>query len=284
MIRLRDKMTAWSRVRYLLWRAGIPRDEVFVRLRSGERILLQKSERFLLGTAYEVFISKIYEPPHETAVAKIRRIVDVGANVGLTLAYWAIRYPDAEIEAFEPHPGHVAALRRVIAANHIDGRVKLHPHAAAPRGYRCHLTDAGTASMTIPDDPSPTSLNGRPIPITAIDFFETIGPDKIDLLKLDCEGAEVELLMDECFARLNADRLVMEWHETAAHPNAERELIRRLCGLGWQVEKMSETDVRGVAGLEGMSRIGLLWAFRSKPREVKVTEGDASALPAPSAR
>src|SRR6516165_5292425 len=45
------------------------------------------------------------------------RIVDLGANVGYSCLWWANLCPNAEIEAFEPHPIHAELLRWHIRKN-----------------------------------------------------------------------------------------------------------------------------------------------------------------------
>jgi hypothetical protein len=83
----------------------------------------------------------------------------------------------------------------------------------------------------------------------------------IDLLKIDCEGAEYEILMDPRFAGLDADNLVLEWHATDLHPQADRDITARLRELKWTVEPVSSDTVRDYNGF-GSVRAGMLWCSR----------------------
>jgi hypothetical protein len=101
------------------------------------------------------------------------------------------------------------------------------------------------------------------IPIQVVDFFQAIGTQKIDLLKLDCEGSEYSILMDSRFEKLKIGTLFVEWHATPEHSNADREIAARLRGLGRSLE----------FGIDGESpygiRNGIIWAYD----ESSATEG-----------
>jgi len=110
--RLRDLMTAASRARYLAWRAfGFP-ERIVVALISGERLLIRRPPAGDLSVAHELFVQDVYRHDAMPNGRRVSRIVDVGSNVGYTLVYFGLRYPDAELMAFEPHPAHVEALSR----------------------------------------------------------------------------------------------------------------------------------------------------------------------------
>jgi FkbM family methyltransferase len=257
--RLRDKLTLPSRLRYLIWRTGALGKEVTVKLASGERLILS-GLRYELGTAYDIFVNEAYRFPRPIDSASIKRIVDVGANVGHSILYWAPHFPEARIEAFEPHPVHLDLLRRTIALNHLTDRVTVYDVAAGTRGGRAELADHGTASAIIAEDGPGGALRQNIYLIEVADFFEVIGEARVDLLKLDCEGAEFDLLMDERFEQLDVRNLVMEWHETAAHPTAERDLSSRLLELGWELQTRLDTVNEPLEGTDLM-RAGLIWAF-----------------------
>src|ERR1700677_3063177 len=237
MMRLRDKLTWPSRLRYLMWRMGAWGREVTVRLTSGERFILSGFP-LELNAAYEIFVAEAYRYPRPVDSSAVKTIVDVGSNVGYSIIYWARHFPASRIEAFEPHPAHLERLERSVALNGLNGRVTIHAQAAGTAHGAAELTDLGTASAVLAAGQSGEAGGARVIPIKVVDFFEVVGNARIDLLKLDCEGAEFDLLMDPRFAKLKVRNLVMEWHETANHPTAERDLCERLGELGWELERL----------------------------------------------
>ena len=165
--------------------------------------------------------------------------------------------PAASILAFEPHPAHLIQLAQNLAVNQLTARVTVVPRAAGIANGRVFLSDAGEVSR-IYDQPA----DGR-IGVERTDFFTTIGPRPIDILKLDCEGGEYDLIMDTRFATLAVAAIVLEWHAAPTLPDAEVRLHERLKALGFEVE--------GWAGqTSGASRSGMLWAYAGASRAAEV--------------
>ncbi len=54
-----------------------------------------------LSSFKEIFVDKIYAFPQ---AGKAPRILDLGANIGLSVLYFKSLFPDALIEAYEPDP------------------------------------------------------------------------------------------------------------------------------------------------------------------------------------
>ena len=244
MPRLRDQLTPLSHLRYLAWRA-LPRGRaVTLRLRSGERLMLRPPPAEDLATAYEMFVARVYQPPFAVEVATTRRIVDVGANCGHSLLFWARHYPHAHVLAFEPHPVHLAVLERNVALNGLEQRVTLHRAAAGVGQGEISLLDAESRSSIV-DVPQEKALR-----VPLFDFFETIGTPPIDLLKMDIEGGEYALLSDPRFAALKIRTLVLEWHRTREHPDGKDWCEQTLARLGYEV----------TPGIWTGQENGLLWA------------------------
>jgi FkbM family methyltransferase len=237
MRRLRDQLTLRGRARYLLWRTGLFGENATVQLSTGDRIVLSRSSLFELETAYEIFVSDVYRCPRSLDPASIRRIIDVGSNVGYTLVYWCRRrFPMATIEAFEPHPRHFAVLQQTVELNGLGSRIRLHPVAAGTAAKLSMLVDADTASTLNARTRADPHLNS--IQVRIVDFFEAVRGARIDLLKLDCEGGEYDILMDARFPLLDIGNIVLEWRATDDRPEIERETITRLSALDWQIEPL----------------------------------------------
>lgn len=254
MVRLRDKLTATSCIRYLLWRTGLFGTSVTVRLAGGGLIVLNNSHFLETAVAHEIFVSEIYRSPRPLRPGSVRRIVDIGANVGYTLVWWMTHYPEARIEAFEPHPGHLSVLKKCIRLNGLVDRVVVHPAAVGTKNDRLYLLDAGVCSAIVAQNGV-----GR-IPVDVVDFFQAVEDGPIDLLKVDCEGGEYAVLMDSRFGELQVKTLVMEWHATVDHPKADKEILARLKALDWEVELGAQEDMSFPHS--GLLRVGMLWAYR----------------------
>lgn len=135
--------------------------------------------------------------------AKIRTIVDIGANVGLFgLAARAV-FPEASIHAYEPNPAVEPALAQQARIADLEYFLE-----AVGR-------DAGFASLQV-DRQASVLTRARPDPtastpqIAFSDALQRIG-GRADLVKLDCEGAEWDILQDHQSWR-RVDFLTMEYH------------------------------------------------------------------------
>lgn len=254
MKRLRDNMSAWSRLYYLIWRATGGRWDLQVRFRSGVRLILRGGEVDDLNMGHEIFVREAYLPPEPLKPGEILRIVDVGANVGYSVIYWAGLFRNAAIEAFEPHPEILRALRANLELNGLSERVKIFPVAAGTQNTTAMLTDAGVCSTLTQD----RSIGGYEVSVK--DFFAAVGHGQIDLLKMDCEGAEYDLIADPRFADLNVISMVLEWHATEQRPAAKQEVFEMLSRRSWRVKPVCETGAPDPKF--GLLNTGVAWAFK----------------------
>jgi FkbM family methyltransferase len=120
-------------------------------------------------------------------------IVDGGANAGYVSVYYANRYPTARIIAIEPDRGNFELARencapyRNVEVIHAglwshDTTLEIHDPRMGWRSwaYQTHEADHGVAE----------GIDGISIPT----LLRRIGEDRIDVLKLDIEGAEEQLV------------------------------------------------------------------------------------------
>lgn len=152
------------------------------------------------------------------------RIADIGANVGLFAMHAASR--GATVVAFEPHPSAARCFR----ANTARWRVELHETAVvgAP-------TDHVTLWLNPERDIRHTIIGkdvrtGRPlaegIEVRAVPI-DSVLAQPWDLLKLDCEGAEFEILEHGGDALRRTRRIIAEVHLHAGNPAAATGAVRR---------------------------------------------------------
>lgn len=254
MKRLRDQMSRWSYLSYMIWRASGGRWDLRVRFRSGWRLILRGGKVDDLNLSHEIFVQEEYLPPELLIADEILRIVDVGANVGYSVIYWASLFRNAAIEAFEPHPETLRALRANLELNGLTERVTIFPVAAGTQNTTALLTDAGVCSNLTQD----RSSDGYEVSVR--DFFETVGSCQIDLLKMDCEGAEYDLIADPRFANLNVTTMVLEWHATERRPDAKREVFEMLSRRRWKVKPVWESGEPNLSA--GLLNNGVAWAFK----------------------
>jgi FkbM family methyltransferase len=255
---LRNLMPLSSRIPFVLWRILPWRDTITVRLYTDEVLAIRGRPTLDFNIALEVFVSKIYSPPRPISPDSIKTVVDIGTNVGYALVFLAKCFPDAELIGFEPHPGNARQALANIANNHIVGRTTLNVAAAGVRPGSAFITDDSARSRVVSEyDTVPGNGRKQLLPIDIVDFFETVKARNIDFLKLDCEGGEYDLIFDPRFEDLGARFLVLEWHLTDQHPNADAEIIKRLRDCGWEV--IPTMEYRHESRLLDT---GVLWGYR----------------------
>lgn len=184
-------------------------------------------EAILVGDEYSLEAWRATGLPVET-------IVDVGAHVGAFTCRAAELWPDARIIAIEPAPDAWGHFRLNTA--HLDD-VSLCTEALVGRGApkRVHLADmpdGNPAARFVLElfDEQGMNANGSPAPrVPATDMialFDEFAIERIDILKLDCEGAERAILEDLASAGqlANVGYICGEWHRKALIPGIRHAL------------------------------------------------------------
>lgn len=122
-------------------------------------------------------------------------VVDVGAHVGMVAIWLAVRNPHITVVAIEPEPLNLAHLRTNVAAHGADNVVvvplALTRDRRTVRIARPPLNSGGAGCYHDRADGYPTA-EVRSTTLDAI--FDEYVPGRCRLLKVDCEGAEHEIL------------------------------------------------------------------------------------------
>lgn len=165
-------------------------------------------------TFRSTFVSQYHLPPSGDR-RRIRRILDLGANVGFTAADLASRYPAATVIAVEMDPDNCRCAEKNTEA--FGERVRCLNAAAwiDDRGVS-YAPDADCDAYCVSDgDPGP---GARTVPSMTIAQLIDLLPDRrADFVKMDVEGAETALLQPEdsgWLARVGA--LNVEVHDFGA--------------------------------------------------------------------
>lgn len=138
---------------------------------------------------YEVFLDNCYHiPDHFVPPDQVFAIVDCGANVGITSIFFASRYPHATIYSIEPHPDNYRLLKL-----NTQAEPRIVPINAAIVGVE---TPSVRMTVNAPAWGNKLSHDESGIEVPALTISQLIekhGLKRIDLLKVDIEGAEEEV-------------------------------------------------------------------------------------------
>ena len=164
----------------------------------------------------EIFVNKSYEFP------KIEkpRILDIGSNIGLSVLFFKRYYPDAIIDAFEPDPNVFSCLEFNVETNNLTD-VKLHNKAAWIDNGHIQFSSSGADAGHI----SKENNGDNVIEIESIDLRDFLKGKYYDFVKMDIEGAEVDVLPHCADLLLNTRFLFLEYHE---RPGEKQQLVKLL--------------------------------------------------------
>jgi FkbM family methyltransferase len=131
-------------------------------------------------------------------------MIDAGAYIGDSSAYFASKFQRLSIVALEPHPDNLALARRNLA----------------PYGERVTLLNQALAATSRPvriageHDGAAISAQGMAVEATTAPMIMTLaGQSRVDILKMDIEGFEGEVLAetaDEWLSQVGL--LIVECH------------------------------------------------------------------------
>jgi len=142
-------------------------------------------------------------------------IVDGGANIGLASIYFANQYPEAKIIAIEPEVGNFQLLKQNISPypNIVplqaalwfkDGKVNLEVGNGSEDGFM---------TGEIQSETNNTQKLHEVDAITIDSLISLYGLEKIDILKIDIEGAEKEVFNNSQTWIEKVDSIIVELHE-----------------------------------------------------------------------
>ena len=179
-------------------------------------VLIRKGKSSDIFVFFQVFISREYQPLLDFLISKQLKphsIIDAGANVGFFSLLLACHYRQAIITTVEPELSNATQLRSNIKINTLSDRVKVIEAALWTKRTRLTIQDKHAYEWAFSVTETDTNGNCEAFPLKALMHVSQI--DKIDLLKIDIEGAEGVLFEDKDFQNLlrNVAVIAMEIHD-----------------------------------------------------------------------
>jgi FkbM family methyltransferase len=144
-----------------------------------------------------------------------RVIIDAGANIGLASIYFANRFPAAHIIALEPERANYDQLVRNVeqypnvtpvhaALWHEEVELEVHDAGLGAWGFRTETsTEGGGVAIGSPSVVAKT-IDG---------LIREFDVEHIDILKIDIEGAELEVFTDTSAWIAKVEAIIIELHD-----------------------------------------------------------------------
>jgi FkbM family methyltransferase len=168
-----------------------------------------------INTFKEVLEDQVYSEVLASLPA-CRTIIDLGANIGLTSLYLAAHFPDAKLFSVEPNADTYDVLRSNLEPLIADGRCRTLQGAvwSAERSLVADVSQgADHFSAFATREPSPTDIGETAIAgYTMARIIAESGFSFIDLVKVDIEGAEVQLLEGDRSWLDHVGAIAIEFH------------------------------------------------------------------------
>ncbi|HJN66552.1 MAG: FkbM family methyltransferase [Pirellulales bacterium] len=190
----------------------------------------------------QIFIKQEYGPLQK--LSNVGLVIDCGANVGYSSAYFLSTFPACSVIAVEPDHGNFAMLRRNLSVN----RERVTLYRAAIWSHPASLTFSQDAFRDDqqwarqvrtcgPDE----KMDIEGVSITML--LDASGFDRISLLKIDIEGAEVVLFRDHVDWLDKVDAIAIELHDDTHFGNASDVFFTAIRGRGFEIERSGELTI-----------------------------------------
>ena len=160
-------------------------------------------------------------------------VIDIGANVGMVSIYLAKKYPFLKIYAFEPVKQNYENLCKNIKLNGIPkGKIIVENKAVTADGRPVNMeinpSNLGNSKINVESNKTYDFACLQVQSITLADIFRKYKINKCKLLKIDCEGAEYEILKNAGESLKKCLSIRGEFHVFKAHGKtlkAAKELL-----------------------------------------------------------
>jgi FkbM family methyltransferase len=188
----------------------------------GDLHLTYKRPYEVLHTYKELFEDEIY---NFKARSNTPFIIDCGANIGLSALYFKKLYSNATVLAYEPDTENFQLLQKNIAQNNLHG-VECRQKAVWINNSMLSFASDGSQGSKI----AVNDAGRKQVQVQAERLADILKENKVDFLKIDIEGAEVDVLKDcEPFLE-NVQQLFVEYHGKAEESEKLAQLLQIVKG------------------------------------------------------
>lgn len=161
----------------------------------------------------------------------INFIIDIGGAVGDSALFLAKKFTSAKILVFEPLPDQYQLLLKNIKLNNVFNIIPYQLAVGTKKKYHLYLSPSHVHASTVKNS---RAVDQILVKGNRLDKFVT---RQVDLLKIDCEGAEIDILWSITPAKMKlVKRVVAEYHNHII-PNEDKKIAAILKKYGFTVSQ-----------------------------------------------
>lgn len=181
---------------------------------------------WFLHSLEEIFVEKVYQFTPDSAPHKI---IDAGANIGLSVIFLKRIFPKSQIKALEPDPKIFKLLQENIRNFGYEKDVLLMNVAAWINNDPLIFAAEGSVGGQVIDENTSRSSAIQVKSIRLLDLLDT----EIFFLKIDIEGAEYKVLQDIKDRLHLVKNLFVEFHVRDYEENHLDEILKWIKDAGF---------------------------------------------------
>lgn len=180
-----------------------------------------------LSAYKEIFVQKIYR---FDAGKEGPAILDLGANIGLSVLYFKSLYPKAQITAFEADPAVYEYLKQNVHGSGFTDVELINKAVWDCNGTLRFHAEGGDGGRVAQDG------DGGVVEVDAIDIRSHLAEHSYDFLKMDIEGAEHAVFPAIKDYLPKFKFVFLEYHSTPDRPQALASMLDLLSQAGFRFD------------------------------------------------
>ena len=215
----------------MLYYGLVKKPKVIFATKTNRFVKIRTNGTDLMAFTHVWLIQEYFIPGFE--INKNDVVIDIGGHIGLFSIYASQFCTDGKIFCYEPIKENFDLLTENIELNHLQNVYTFNTAVSrSSEEITIYLNDdAAGHSMFLP-----TAKYRKSKSTTLTQIFNDNGIDTCNFLKLDCEGAEYEIIdttPPEYFDRI--DKMIIEYHMADTKPELLENLKNKLTSLSYSL-------------------------------------------------
>lgn len=207
-----------------------PHHHYRLRLQTGQ---IFEIDHYLSALAIkEVFLDRDYFPQTQSA----RVIIDIGANIGTCSVFMSQTFPLARVYSFEPDKKTFELLKTNLWLNRCLNVLTVNRGVSHKKGSANFYSCQASGNSSLNPISSHYPITKTRVQLTTLpDIIKKYRLPQIDILKIDAEGAEFDILLNQPYLPFKKIKeIILEYHDLLTLHRHE-EIVTKLHQLGYKI-------------------------------------------------